>query len=135
MFRYNSYFGLGAIHVHNLIGVSEISKLSIPKIVIGQLKSKCMKHKIAKANTSIQIVPSYAHTLAKKMTSMKFLSFIDKNGYPQIIPAFQGSIVKNNYFAVANNINGDIINNIPNGAKIGIYIANFDLVSLLFQGT
>jgi hypothetical protein len=125
---------MGAVHTEDLVEVSEQQKLSIPKILFGSIKSKHMKKFITNAD-GVNRLPQYGIDLAKPLTALKFISFVDKDGYPRLLPAMQASVIDGDHVGVSNNTTTEIINEIPNGSKVAIFIANFDLVCLMVQGT
>jgi hypothetical protein len=125
---------MGAVHIEKLVEVSEKQKLSILKILIGSFKSRCLKKHI-KIKDNISRLPTYGVKLAKPLSALKFLSFIDKDGYPIILPVMQSKVLDVNHIGICNNVNTEIIDMIPNGSKVAMFVANFSLVSLMIQGT
>jgi hypothetical protein len=72
--------------------------------------------------------------LATNMGSLKFVAYVDSDGYPRIIPALQGTAVDANRMIFSTIPYGDLLEKIPAGAKSAVYLANMDLESLLLQG-
>jgi hypothetical protein len=130
LFRYNSYFNIGAIHIHKLVGVSEQHHISVGKVLIGQIKSSMMK---ANDSDDIKKLPDYGKELANNSTALKFLSYIDGEGYPITVPVLQAKAKSNNVFTISKG--EGFLDDIPDGSKVALFVANFKLVSILVQGT
>jgi hypothetical protein len=136
LFRYNSYFGIGAVHYEDLLDISAGQKLSIPQVAMGSIKSMLMKGCIKKDKTDqgIQKMPPYGIDLASKLGALKFIAYVDNDGFPRIIPALQGTAVDGNRLIFSTVPYGELLEKIPSGAKAAVYLANLELESLLLQG-
>jgi hypothetical protein len=135
LFRYNSYFGFGAVHYEDLQDVTVGQKLPIPQVALGAIKSALMKGFVKKgANAELQKLPPYGMGLAANMGTLKFVAYVDSDGYPRIIPALQGTAVDYNRIIFSAIPYGELLEKIPSGAKAAVYLANMDLESLLLQG-
>jgi hypothetical protein len=135
LFRYNSYFGFGAVHYEDLIDVSIGQKLPIPQVALGAIKSALMKGFAKKGvGAEPQKMPPYGMDLASNMGTLKFVAYVDSDGYPRIIPALQGTAVDANRLIFSAIPYGELLEKIPPGAKSAVYLANMDLESLLLQG-
>ncbi|MDR3294002.1 MAG: hypothetical protein LBT20_07885 [Clostridiales bacterium] len=133
MFRYNSYFGIGAVHYEKIIDVSAGQKLPIPQIAVGALKAKYAAAFSSK-NPSDNKLPSFGKKLAARLTCLKFISYIDKDGYPRILPALQCAPVDGGKLVFSLSAYPELINDIPKGAKTAVFLASLDLTNLLLQG-
>ena len=144
IFRYNSYFGFGKVHYEKLIDVSVGEKLPLLKIALGFLASGALKRKhTAQLNGSIDSqctpnengkIPPYGIKLASGLACLKFISFVDTDGFPRIFPCMQGQIVNSEILVFSSFPYGDLLGQIPSGAKTAIFLANLSLESLLLQG-
>ncbi|GHV88726.1 hypothetical protein AGMMS50267_10860 [Spirochaetia bacterium] len=137
LFRYNSYFGFGAVHYEDLVDVSVGQKLPIPQVALGAIKSALMKGAAKRGGDTepaIQKLPPYGMDLASNMGSLKFVAYVDSDGFPRIIPALQGTAVNANRMVFSTLPYGELLEKIPAGAKAAVYLANMDLESLLLQG-
>jgi hypothetical protein len=136
LFRYNSYFGIGAVHYEALQDISVGQKLPIPRIALGSITSALMKGAVKKTGTEtgIQKMPPYGMDLASKMATLKFIAYVDSDGFPRIIPALQGTAVDANRLVFSALPYGELLKKIPPGAKAAVYLANLELESLLLQG-
>jgi hypothetical protein len=135
LFRYNSYFGFGAVHHEDLLDVSVGQKLPIPQVALGAIKSALMKGFVKKAGgAEPPKMPPYGMNMAANMGTLKFVAYVDSDGFPRIIPALQGTAVDANRLVFSAIPYGELLEKIPLGAKAAVYLANMDLESLLLQG-
>jgi hypothetical protein len=142
LFRYNSYCGFGAVHYGDLVDVSAGEKLPLVRVLLGACLSNWMKGFAKKlpagAGTDdpggIPKLPPYGMNLASKLTALKFIAYIDSDGYPRIIPALQGRPVDGGRLVFSSVPYGGLLRKIPPGAKAAVFMANLELESLLLQG-
>ncbi|MDR0878909.1 MAG: hypothetical protein LBN21_12745 [Treponema sp.] len=140
LFRYNSYCGFGAVHYGDIVDVSAGEKLPILKIALGSVTSKMLKGKIKnelKKNAPgpfIEKLSSYGMNLGSRLMTLKFVAYIDSDGFPRIIPALQGLPVDSEHFVFAASPYGELLDKIPPGSKASVFLASLDLECLLIQG-
>jgi hypothetical protein len=140
LFRYNSYCGFGSVHYGDIVDVSAGQKLPIPKIAVGALKSNlikgCVKKSLAKnaPGWGIEKLPPYGMNLGSKLTTLKFVAYVDSDGFPRIIPALQGIPADSGHFIFSTSPYGELLEKIPAGAKASVFLASLDLECLLVQG-
>jgi len=138
LFRYNSYCGFGAVHYEELNDISAGEKLPIAKIALGFFASGALKKKFAKRGKSnadpTEKMPPYGVNLASGLTCLKFVAYVDADGFPRLFPVMQGQPLDANAMIFSPNPYSDLIRQIPAGAKAAVYLANMSLESLLLQG-
>jgi hypothetical protein len=134
LFRYNSYFGIGAVHYEDVVDVSAREKLSIPKIVCGVLAGNYAKGFTGKYSGEPKI-PEFGMKLASKVDTLKFVSYVDTDGYPRIIPALQGIALDRGRMFFSLSAYPELLTNIPPGTKAAVYLCTMTLTNMLFQGT
>jgi hypothetical protein len=88
MFRYNSYCGIHTVHYMDLVGTHGREGLPMGRIVLSLLLTKMAKSH-AKADRSDRILKIWAEELFNRMDTVKFLSYVDTDGFPVIIPLIQ----------------------------------------------
>ncbi|MDR1373452.1 MAG: pyridoxamine 5'-phosphate oxidase family protein [Treponema sp.] len=140
LFRYNSYCGFGAVHYGNLADVSAGEKIPLFTTALGSIASALRKRSLAKAapreagDAGIEKLPPYGIEMGSKLTCLKFAAYVDGDGYPRIIPALQGRPADAETLAFSPRPYGDLLAQIPQGAKAAVYMANLELETLLLQG-
>jgi hypothetical protein len=134
MFRYNSYFGIGVVHYEDIIDISVGEKLPIVNILCGNIVSNYAKL-FAEKSDERQLIPKFGLKLAKNLMTLKFISYVDKDGYPRIIPALQGVPGAGNRLVFSLSVYPELLKEIPDGAKAAVFLGSLDLTSVLLQGT
>ena len=144
IFRYNSYFGFGAVHYEELIDVSAMENLPLLKIGFGFLRSGTLKSKAAALamandndgsdNAVVEKIPPFGIKLASGLACLKFVAFTDSDGFPRLFPVMQGRPAGANTLAFSPSPYAELLSQIPPGAKTAVFLANMNLQSLLLQG-
>lgn len=91
MWRYNAYFGIHTIHYMDLIETTQKQALPLGKIIYSSMLTKFSKksaHK-KKMNRDDIIMNQWTQALFNRIDSLKYLSYVDEDGYPVIIPVLQ----------------------------------------------
>jgi len=137
LFRYNSYFGFGAVHYEELVDVSGMEKLPLPKIAMGFLLSGFSRKAAISHNQNgkgEKKLPPFGMELASGVACLKFAAFVDSDGFPRIYPVMQGRPADAGTLVFSSTPYGELLAQIPKGAKTAVFLANMDLESLLLQG-
>ncbi len=88
MFRYNTYFGINTVHYLDLKETTEGKALPLASVVKSALLTKIAKGSAANGNQG-RVLSHFGEKLFNGLDSLKFLSFIDADGFPVIIPVIQ----------------------------------------------
>jgi hypothetical protein len=136
LFRYNSYCGFGAVHYGEIEEVSRGEKLPLPRIILGSLQSGLLKKSAAKQRPGpgVEKIPPYGLKLCSNIACLKFVAWVDADGFPRIVPALQGLPLDAGSLVFSASPYGELLKTIPPEAKTAVFLANLDLESLLLQG-
>jgi len=134
LFRYNSYFGIGKVHYLDIIDFSGKQSLPLGGIIFGWLGGLLAKSFIKGCPDGVDKIENLSVKLAKNPTAPKFLSYIDADGYPQIIPVVQSVLKDKGRLLIPHSAYAGELASIPIGAKASMFLVNLDLTSVLFQG-
>ena len=145
LFCSNSSDGFGTVHYEDLFDVSAGEKLPSFKISFGFFLSGRIKNSVQKnvaflkpaheqGDSKIEKMPPYGIKLACTPKSLKFAAYIDTNGYPRIYPCMQGLAADANRMVFSSVPYGDLLKQIPQGAKTAVFLANQEQENLLLQG-
>jgi hypothetical protein len=128
------------VHYGEIKEVSAGEKLPLPKIVLGTLKSALLKKTAAgycpasPGGRELQKIPPYGRKLCSNMACLKFIAWVDTDGFPRIIPALQGLPLDSGSLVFSAAPYGELLKTIPPEAKAAVFLVNLDLESLLLQG-
>lgn len=133
MFRYNTYFGIETVHYFDLLGFKGPDALPMGQFVLEVLKSKMVKKAFKTGNPS-QILKPFVVDIINQLTSFTFLSYIQKDGYPVLIPILQCQAADSRRLVFSKGMFQDELNDIPDGTKVAAFTMNFNMESILVRG-
>ncbi len=134
LFRYNTYFGVGRVHYMDLKDFSGKQDLPMGGIIKGALLGKMIKPFVKPSPDGIKKIKGISVKLAKDLTSLKFLSYIDEEGFPVLLPVLQATMKDEGRIYIPLTAYGEEIKKIKPGSKVALFYANLELSSVLFQG-
>ncbi len=134
LFRYNSYFGIGKVHYLDIVEFSGKQNLPLANIIFGWLGGNIAKSFIKGCPDGIDKIQGLSIKLVKNPSAPKFLSYVDKDGYPKLIPVVQSVLKDKGRLLIPHSAYAQELAEIPTGAKASIFLANLELASVLFQG-
>jgi hypothetical protein len=133
MFRYNSYFGIHTVHYMDLVETYPKQSLPMTNIVIGAFKTMMFKF-LAKSKDKTRILKPWAQGLFNQMGALKFLSFIDDNGYPAIIPIIQCQAADSRTLAFAPSAFKDDLKHLTPNTIVAVFGMSMKLEDVLIRG-
>jgi len=133
MFRYNSYFGIHTVHYLDLVE-SECKK-SIPTagVAIGSLVTS-LARRFATAKAPETILKPWAESLFTKLDTLKFLSYLGRDGYPAIVPVVPCQAVGSTRLIFAPTVHRAELAAIPADATVAVFALNLQMESILVRG-
>ena len=134
MFRYNTYFGINTVHYLDLIDTSEKIGLPMPKIILSAVLTKLAKSGAASAVKG-RILKPFAEDLFNKLDSLKFISFIGRDGFPVIIPMIQCQAADSRRLAFSPLAFGNELNTIVPGTQVAVFCITMGMEDVLIRGT
>jgi hypothetical protein len=133
LYRYNTYTGIHTVHYMDLIDITEKKKLNMAAIGYGTLYTRVLKGNFKKDGTE-RILNNFSEGLFNKIDSLKFISYIDDEGFPAIIPIIQASSAGNGRIAFSKTPFNSEIKKIPNGAKTAVFGMTLEMEDVLLKG-
>jgi len=134
MFRYNSYFGINKVHYLDLVETGGEEALPMGGIIAGALATKLAKGG-AKTGIGVRILRPIAEELFNGLDSLKFLSYIGRDGYPEIIPVIQCQAADSRRLAFNPSVYRGELSMLRAGAKVAVFGLNMKMQSVLVRGT
>lgn len=135
MFRYNTYFGINTIHYLNLIETTLGENLPMFGIVKSLLKTKLAMRGIKRSKSNAEVLNSWAFNLINKTGTLTFLSYINKSGYPVIIPCLQCKATNSDTLVFSPSLYSDEYRDLANGQSTAVFSMNMKMESFLTRGT
>lgn len=133
LFRYNTYFGIGQVHYFKLKDISEKTVLTMGGIVKGALATRIAAPFQTRSRKHILNV--HAKRMFSQIDGLKYIAYIDADGYPVITPVIQAANAGSDRIVFLGTPFHDEIKNIPSPIKAAILFANLKMESVLVKGT
>ncbi len=132
MFRYNSYFGFGAIHYFDLVSITEREKLTFGQIISGAVKTRLLRPFYAAGARGA--LNDISRSMFSQIDGLKFISYVDRDGYPVLIPAIQAANAGRDRILFSLNPYGRELAEIPDQSGVAVLFVNLKMESVLIKG-
>lgn len=133
MFRYNSYFGVNTVHYLDLVDHTAQESLPMGRIVPAAIMTILAKG-AAKTGNSKKILKPFAEELFNGLSSLKFLSYLQSDGFPAIIPVIQCQAADSRRLAFSCHAYQEELSEIPAGTVVTVHCLNLQMQSVLVRG-
>lgn len=133
MWRFNTYFGIDVVHYFDLKEISERRKLEIPKIAVKEIGCVLAKPFLS-FKTEEPILRPYACDLFNGLGNPKFLSYIDEEGYPVVVPAIQAQEVGTGTIVLSKGPYKDDFRGLKKGARVAMMAVSTEMESVVIKG-
>ena len=132
MFRYNAYFGVHTAHYLDLVEYSSKESLPMGSIVLASIATLlAAKLTCRKAEA---VLNTWTRCLMDKIGNLKFLAYLDKDGFPCIIPIIQAMSADSETILFSSGVYRDDLRAIPQGAEVAIFGMSLDMTDVLMRG-
>ncbi len=133
MFRYNAYFGVHSVHCANLVAQYGREALPMRGVVIGAIKTMIAKRR-SKNRADAQVLNTWTRQLLDRMSNLKFLAYVGRDGYPHIIPIIQAQTLDSQHVLFATSVYRDELAAMPEGATVAVFGMSLDMEDVLLRG-
>lgn len=133
MFRYNAYFGIHTVYYLDLI--SHTGKLPLPmnRIIVAAVKTLLARTLGRKAGKQ-PVLNDWTRLFVNKIDNLKFLSYINTDGFPVIIPAIQTQCLDSQHVLFSTSVyRGDLLA-IPAGVPLAVFNMALTMEDVLLRG-
>ena len=134
MWRYNSYFGIHTVHYLDLVGTTRPVKLPMGKILAGAIKAALLKGRYRSSSDRGAMNP-WTRRFIGKMGNLKFLSYIDDDGFPRIIPALSATVTDSSIIYIPGTEFPRDLSRIPDRTTVSLFTMSLDMEDVLVRGT
>ena len=133
LFRYNSYFGIHTAYYMDLVEQRGREALPMGSVVQAAIKTIVAKTLAGKGGGK-EVLNLFTCKLIDKMDNLKFLAYVDKDGYPFIIPVIQAQTAGSDRVIFASSVYTDDLKAIPAGADVALFCMSFEMQTMLLRG-
>ena len=133
MWRFNTYFGINKVHYFDLNEISKKRALEIPKVAVNAIR--CILQKPFLNYGGEKILRTYAKKLLNALGNPKFISYINKEGYPVVAPVVQAQEVGGSTVVLTAKPYADLLVDLEEGARVAVMAISLDMESVVIKGT
>ena len=134
LFRYNAYFGIHKVYYMDLVHQSGKEPLPMNQVVMAATKSVIARI-LSPEKSEKSVLNNWTRGLIDKLDNLKFLSYVDDDGYPVIIPLIQAQTAGNSEVVFAVSAYREEIEKIPTGVTVSFFAMSFSMEDVLLRGT
>jgi hypothetical protein len=134
LYRYNSYFGINTVYYLNLMEISDRFLLPMNEVIINALKVLLSKG-LYRSKDPKEVMKPWAVKFTGKLDTLKFITFIGEDGFPEIVPIIQAQSSGSGRIVLKNAPFSDRLAKIPEGAKVAVLAFSMSMEDVLLKGT
>jgi hypothetical protein len=133
MFRYNTYFGIDTVHYLDPVHLSPAEKLPLASIALSMLLTRAA---VGFKDSTDGETPlnNISLSLFNRLSSLKFIAWIDNEGYPAIVPVLQCRASSPGTLSFSAAAYRDELKKIPAGAECAVLALTMDMESVMVCG-
>jgi hypothetical protein len=134
MFRYNAYFGIHTVYYMELVSLLANEPLAMPQVILAALQTMLARN-LGKKHKTLEVLNPWVRGLFNKVDNLKFLSYIDADGFPLILPVIQAQALDRQRVIFSTGNNGGALANIPPEVPMAVFGLSFSMEDVLLRGT
>lgn len=134
MFRYNAYFGIHTVYYADLLGHTGKGPLPMNPIVTASIKT-LLAGKFAGEKSARPVLNRWTRALLDKIGNLKFLSYVQPDGYPLMIPLIQAMTPDSEHILFSSSVYSDELKAIPVGSPVAFFGLSLNMTDVLTRGT
>ena len=133
IYRYNSYFGIHTVHYLDLVRSEPKCKLAMPAVVAGALLATAARL-TSRRREEQRILKPWAASHLAGMATLKYVSWVDDDGYPLVVPVVPCAPVGSTRLVLAPTVFKADLRALKQGTPVAVLALNLKLESVLVRG-
>jgi hypothetical protein len=133
LFRYNAYFGIHTVYHMDLVGHSGSQALPMNRIILAALQTMAARLSLKKP-PGTGVMNPWTQAFFAKIDNLKFLGYIDQDGYPVIIPVVQAQPLDRDSLVFSFGAYGDELSLVPPASKVVLFGMALSMEDVLVRG-
>ena len=133
MFRYNVYFGIHTVYYMDLVEQTGKQPLPMSNIIQAAIKTMVAKT-LAGKGSGKEVLNFFTRKLLDKLDNLKFLAYVDSDGYPVTIPVIQAQSAGTDRVIFSSSVYGEALKAIPKDATVALFCMSFEMQTVLLRG-
>jgi len=134
LFRYNSYFGVHTVHYMGLKGQSGKHPLPMNQMIVAAVKT-LIGRSLTFGRSKKAVMNRWTRNFFNKIDNLKFLSYVDAEGYPVIIPVIQAQALDSEHICYSLGAFTDELAAIPAYTPVAVFSMALTMQDVLVRGT
>jgi len=134
MFRYNAYFGVHTVYYLDLVSHTGRQALPTASIVLAGLKTM-LARRFARKPGCQTVLNRWTRSFLNRLGHLKFLAYVDADGYPRIIPAIQAQCLDAQRVLFSTSVYREELEAIPIGTSAAVFGMAMSMENVLVRGT
>ncbi|MFC1706425.1 hypothetical protein ACFL59_06310 [Planctomycetota bacterium] len=134
MFRYNAYFGIHTVHYMELEELLPKERVFLPSVLAGTIVTAVARH-FCRTTFTEPILKAWAEAHLRKVETLKYLAFVAKDGYPEIVPVVPCQPADSRRLVFAPTGNRKALAALSKGQSVALFALNLEMESVLVRGT
>ncbi len=133
MFRYNAYFGIHTVHYMDLLGHTGKQALPMNAVILAAIKTM-LARSLAPSRANVEVINPWTKAFFNKLDNLKFLAYVDADGFPWIIPAIQAQADGGRKLVLSTGVYADELKAIPLGSPVAVLGMALSMEDVLVRG-
>ncbi len=133
LYRYNSYFGINTVYYFNLKEISDELALPMTRVIFNSLLTLFFKKK-HQGDAKKRVMNYWTKKFTSKLDTLTFLSYVNDEGYPEIIPIIQAQSASSSRIVFRNQPYKDQLMKIRIDQDIAILAFSMTMETVLLKG-
>jgi hypothetical protein len=134
MFRYNAYFGVHTVHYLDLVRHTGLRPLPMTAIILASIQTM-LARALAGTRHPQPVLNAWTRSFLNKIDNLKFLSYVDADGFPVIVPAIQTQVLDEEHLVFSTSVYSRELLRIPAGASLAAFGLALTMEDVLTRGT
>jgi hypothetical protein len=133
MFRYNAYFGVHTVYYLDLLSHTGKQPLQMNRIIFAAIQTILARTLGSKPGKE-EVLNSWTRVFLDKLDNLKFIAWVDTDGYPAIVPAIQAQSLDRQHILFSTSVYTDELKAIPAGADVAVFSMALTMEDVLLRG-
>jgi len=134
LFRYNAYFGVHRVHYMDLIAHTGVHPLPMNKIIPAAVMTMIAKT-LTPHKEKTPVMNQWTQGFYNKIDNLKFLGYVNADGYPVIIPLIQAQALDREHLVFSFGAFGAELEEIPAYTPVAVFGMALTMEDVLVRGT
>jgi hypothetical protein len=134
MFRYNAYFGVHTVYYLNLLAQTGKAPLPMNRIVFAAIQTMLVRS-LGRKSGKLPVMNVWTRAFLDKIDNLKFLCYVDADGYPVLIPAIQTQSLDAQHVLFSPSVYTNELAALPAGVPLAVFSMALTMEDVLLRGT